>query len=141
MTGTALVIYLSGALLRRYIAPEREVAAYPPAMDEQPLDAGILDLATHRWCGTPCRHGARWALTPPFHPYHREVAVVFCHLNPTVAHGFPLGNVMLCVARTFLLAHLSARAKRQATRLSVFRPAKVVQIERNGKKSANKMQF
>ena len=32
------------------------------------------------------------------------VAVVFCHFNPTVAHGFPLRNVMLCVARTFLLA-------------------------------------
>ena len=81
---------------------------------------------------------------PAFSPLPRRTrhrAVVLCHLNPTVAHGFPLGNVMLCVARTFLLAHLSARAKRQATRLSVFRPAKVVQIERNGKKSANKMQF
>ena len=32
----------------------------------------------------------------------RALAVIFCHLNPTVTHGFPLGNVMLCVARTFL---------------------------------------
>ena len=45
------------------------------------------------------------------------VAVVFCHLNPTVAHGFPLRNVMLCVARTFLL---TITAKRQATPLPMF---------------------
>jgi len=33
----------------------------------------------------------------------REVAaVVFCHFNPTVTRSFPLRNVMLCVARTFL---------------------------------------
>ena len=30
------------------------------------------------------------------------VAVILCHLNPTVTHSFPLRNVMLCVARTFL---------------------------------------
>ena len=29
-------------------------------------------------------------------------AVIFCHLNPTVTRSFPLRNVMLCVARTFL---------------------------------------
>ena len=49
-------------------APKRR-AAYPPAMDEQPLAAGVFGLATHRMCGMPCRHGIRWALTPPFHPY------------------------------------------------------------------------
>ena len=43
-------------------------AVYPPAMGEQPLNAGVLDLATHKTCGTPCCHDARWALTPPFHP-------------------------------------------------------------------------
>ena len=33
----------------------------------------------------------------------REVAaVVFCHLDPAVTRSFPLRNVMLCVARTFL---------------------------------------
>ena len=33
----------------------------------------------------------------------REVAAfILCHLNPTVSHSFPLRNVMLCVARTFL---------------------------------------
>ena len=46
----------------------RGIAFYPPTMDEQPLDAGIHELATHRWCGALCHHNARWALTPPFHP-------------------------------------------------------------------------
>ena len=33
----------------------------------------------------------------------REVtAVILCHLNPTVTRSFPLRNVTLCVARTFL---------------------------------------
>ena len=95
-----LVIYLSGTLLG--------IAFYPPAMDEQPLDAGIHELATHRWCGALCHHSARWALTPPFHPYrNRRAAVLFCHLNPTVTRGFPLRNVTLCVARTFLSQPIS----------------------------------
>jgi hypothetical protein len=51
---------------RRY---RRSLAVYPPTMDEQSLNAGVLDLATHKTCGTPCYRGARWALTPPFHPY------------------------------------------------------------------------
>ena len=29
-------------------------------------------------------------------------AVVFCHIDPTVTDSFPLGNMVLCVARTFL---------------------------------------
>jgi len=74
-------------------------------MDEQPLDAGILDLATHKTCGAPSRGGARWALTPPFHPCsprRRGRAVVFCHVVSAVARGFPLESMVLCVARTFL---------------------------------------
>ena len=35
-------------------------------------------------------------------PMHEVAAVILCHLNPTVTHSFPLRNVMLCVARTFL---------------------------------------
>ena len=38
-------------------------------MDEQPLNAGILGLATHKACGMPYCYDIRWALTPPFHPY------------------------------------------------------------------------
>ena len=77
-------------------------AAYPPAMDEQSLNAGILGLATHEMCGASCRHEARWALTPPFHPYSISKgygAVIFCHTRSGVAAGFPLGNMALSVAR------------------------------------------
>lgn len=42
--------------LERRSAP---LAVYPPAMDEQPLNAGILDLATHKACGTEYRYPAR----------------------------------------------------------------------------------
>ena len=33
----------------------------------------------------------------------RIVAVVFCHTCPGIAAGFLLGNMVLCVARTFLM--------------------------------------
>ncbi len=100
--GLLSVIYLdrllpTGSDLRR--------AAYPPAMDEQSFAAGVFGVATHRMCGMPCRHGIRWALTPPFHPYLSYQiwqAVVFCHIIPDVAAGLPLTNMVLCVARTFL---------------------------------------
>ena len=48
----------------------RALAAYPPTKDEQSLSVGILGLATHRMYVPECRHPGRWALTPPFHPYH-----------------------------------------------------------------------
>ena len=57
----------------------RVSALYPPAMDEQPLNAGILELATHKACGTRYHYCVRWALTPPFHPYLNVEAVIFCH--------------------------------------------------------------
>ena len=41
-------------------------------------------------------------------------AVIFCHLNPTVTHGFPLRNVMLCVARTFLSQPLYVNERQAA---------------------------
>ena len=43
----------------RFMICTNAVAVYPPAMGEQPLNAGILDLATHEVCGAPCRHVAR----------------------------------------------------------------------------------
>ena len=52
-------------------------ATYPPTLDEQPLIVGIHGLATHE---TYCRGvllPSRWALTPPSHPYHPRVAVIF----------------------------------------------------------------
>ena len=65
------VIYLCRVLPQRLIggAARAPVAVYPPATGEQPLNAGLLDLATPKTCGIPGRTGTRWALTPPFHPY------------------------------------------------------------------------
>jgi len=73
---------------RRY---RRSLAVYPPTMDEQSLNAGVLDLATHKTCGAPCYRGARWALTPPFHPYRCiAVAVIFCHATQPLTDCRPL---------------------------------------------------
>ena len=76
-------------------------------MDEQPLNAGILDLATYKMCGGPYHCGPRWALTPPFHPYRpmlsgRPAGGNFLSHYSAVSGSFPLGNIVLCVARTFL---------------------------------------
>ncbi len=97
-----------------HAAPERTMgpplrAAYPPAMDEPSLTAGIFGLATHRTCGLRRHRRSRWALTPPFHPYpdlskltEKSGAVVFCHVVPDVTAGWPLASMPLWVARTFL---------------------------------------
>ena len=91
--------------------------------------AGILDLATHKTCGTPSHGGARWALTPPFHPcpggWWRRTqspaspavngAVVFCHVVSAVARSFPLGSMALSVARTFLTLMCPQGAHEPAT--------------------------
>ncbi len=86
----------------------RAQAAYPPAMDGQSLAAGIFGIATHGMCGLSCRHESRWALTPPFHPYLHRGGGCFLSLIPDVTAGFPLGNMVPCVARTFLLKHCSS---------------------------------
>ena len=81
----------------------RAIAVYPPAMDEQPLNAGILDLATHKACGILYRYRTRWALTPPFHPYPHGGGRLFSVTLPLqLSHSFPLRNMVLYVARTFL---------------------------------------
>ncbi len=52
-----------------------------------------------------------FTLTPAQTVWLGVEAVVFCHLNPTVARSFPLRNVMLCVARTFLRWRVSTGDK------------------------------
>ena len=102
-------------LSKRHGCP-RASAAYPPAMDEQSLTAGIFGLATHGMCGLLCRHRSRWALTPPFHPYRSDLCRIggcFLSLIPDVTAGFPLGNMPLYVARTFLLTQ--NRVRRQTS--------------------------
>jgi len=47
-------------------------------MGEQPLNAGILDLATHKACGDRHHCRSRWALASPFHPYRRMLRI-YCN--------------------------------------------------------------
>ncbi len=107
--------------MAQYATYSRSVAVYPPAVDEQPLDAGILDLATRKTCGTEYRYPVRWALAPPFHPYPKACAieaVVFCHVASTVADSSQLGSAVLCVARTFLRRADAPATSRRAAKLS-----------------------
>ena len=68
---TAIVRHLSERRVTTTLK-HKSFAAYPPTMDEQSLNAGILGLATHKMCGMQYHYHTRWALTPPFHPYHFE---------------------------------------------------------------------
>ncbi len=54
-------IYLRCTLPYHLVGPcvMTSVAVYPPTMGEQPLNAGILDFATHEVCGAICRHTVR----------------------------------------------------------------------------------
>ena len=68
------------------------LSSLPPGMtDEQSLNAGILDLATHQECGTQYRCCARWALTPPFHPC-RQGGGYFLSLYSDVTADSPWGG-------------------------------------------------
>lgn len=42
-------------------------------------------------------------------------AVIFCYLNSALTNSFPLGSMMLCVARTFLF--LSRKTRQRQTEL------------------------
>ena len=87
------------------------LAAYPPTMDEQSLNAGILGLATHKTCGRQYHYRLRWALTPPFHPYRPRMAGGhFLSRGSAITDSFPLESMALCVARTFLPALVRGRA-------------------------------
>lgn len=63
-------------------------AVYPPALHEHrasnPDDAGILDLAIRKMCGTTGRPVVRWSLTPPFHPYLKTGGYFLSHYSETV---------------------------------------------------------
>ena len=101
-------------------------AAYPPAMDEQPIvetdmsapRAGIHGLATHKTCGMLCRHSTRWALTPPFHHYRPlgwllfSVTLLCRHRQLTVREY----GALCCP--DFPLAAQAPEGHRQATRPS-----------------------
>ena len=123
------VIYLSDTLLRRYIAPRDEVAAYPPARTSSPQTPVYLTLQLTGDAARGVAIAPGGLLPHLFTLTARIGGGCFLSPCPTVTHGFPLGNVMLYVARTFLLTDLSVHAKRQATPLPiVFRTAKLQNI-------------
>ena len=55
---------------------------------------------------------ARWALTPPFHPYLHEQAVYFCGTFPEVTLAGRYPAPLFHGARTFLTFHLSVLRRR-----------------------------
>ena len=67
-----------------------------------------------KMCGTSCHHEARWALTPPFHPYHLCGGFFLSHYS-AVTRSFPLESVVLYVARTFLTPLVHRRATKRPT--------------------------
>ena len=81
----------------------------PARSGEQPSNAraaapGAAFWPCFRW-GLPSHpgHPGCWcALTAPFHPYHREVAVCFLWHYPASHLGLPLAITPLCEVRTFL---------------------------------------
>ncbi len=50
------------------------------------------------------RRNRRCALTTPSHPYHNKLWRLFSSATYTLADIFPLGSLVPCVARTFLLS-------------------------------------
>ena len=82
----------------------------PADSGEQPSDVcAAAPPARHSWpCfgwGLPSHsgHPECWcALTAPFHPYHREVAVCFLWHCPASCLGLPLTITLLFEVRTFL---------------------------------------
>ena len=78
------------------------VAVYPSAMDEQPLNADILDLATHKACHNYVTTTMRELLPHIFTLTHQKTGGYFLSHYSTVTDSFSLRNMMLYVARTFL---------------------------------------
>lgn len=102
MTRNPFVIYLNAMSPLRLHCVATVVAVYPSAMDEQPLNADILDLATHKACHHHVAMLVRELLPHIFTlTSHKEGGYFLSHYS-TVTDSFPLGNMMLCVARTFL---------------------------------------
>ena len=120
------VIYLRRAVARGLKRSTPRQWASNPFGRLTPAVAGILDLATHQTCGTPSRNGVGgllprlFTLTPVgwWRSTHSgsspaiNGAVIFCHVVCAVTRTFPLGSMVLFVARTFLTRGSSRRGTR-----------------------------
>ena len=83
-------------------------AIYPPTSDEQSYSVGILDIATHKAYGDAIA-GYPGGLLPRLFTLIRiapDGYFLLCY--STLADGFPLGSMALCVARTFLSQQVAA---------------------------------
>ena len=84
------------------------LTAYPPGSGEQPSVPGIFGLSTHKVY--PLLQSPAAGVSPyltfsplPF-PVNRDLGGYFLwhFLSVRMRTGFPLGSMLLCVARTFL---------------------------------------
>ena len=82
MTRNPFVIYLNAMSPLRLHCVATVVAVYPSAMDEQPLNADILDLATHKMCHEYVAIPVRELLPHIFTlTVSEETAVIVCHIT------------------------------------------------------------
>ncbi len=93
-------------------------AFYPPAWASNPQTPVYMNLQPPRHTARASLH-ARWALTPPSHPY-LHAGGYFLLRYSALANSFLLGSGVLCAARTFLLC-LAATATDRPTVEFVFR--------------------
>ena len=64
--------------------------------------------------GLPCRHGSRWSLAPPFHPYRHEDGGLLSVALAEDHSSRMLSGIPPCEARTFLPAWIRAATARPA---------------------------
>ena len=94
-----LVIYLSATLPLQYSSlPLDNGRAALKCRYTWPCNSQVVrpGMSPHR----PVSSYPTFSPSPQAHK--RLMAVILCYLNPAVTHSFPLRNVMLFVARTFL---------------------------------------
>ena len=86
------------------VCRQTPLAAYPPTLDEQPSNAGILDISTREVYTAPLV--THWAVGsyPTFSPLstHGGRFVFCCTVCPVQRRSFPLGSTVPFVVRTFL---------------------------------------
>ena len=95
------VLYLAVSIIYLLRGSLRSSSDLPPDIGRANLSASVHGLATREVYGYPDHPGYRWALTSPFHPYCFRSGYFLLRYS-TLANGFPLGNMVLYVARTFL---------------------------------------
>lgn len=115
------VSFISTVCCHTVLSANIRQAAYPPAKDEQSLQMPVYLALQPMRCAAPYVTIRSGELLPRLFTL-TNIADGGCFLShySTLANGFPLRNMMLCVARTFLPQHISLRATRHATAIMSF---------------------